>query len=300
MYEKEIHRGDVWWVSVDDSVGREMQTGRPAVVISTDGATRFGDARVVAFLTTRNVANAASPQVVVRGRTNRVLCNHLRTVDARRFTEKMGTLNEEEMFRVSGALASVFGLKPPRMDTPVMNDNVNIELRVQCDLYKKLYENALEQLAEMKFEQVTKEPEPAVEEDQGDELVDINDCDIDELMRHGVTERVAREIVDNAPYRCVEDIRKLPSMTDIMFHLAERELCCIVDAEVLPEKVNINTATANEIHQKIGINANTASRIVGYRKKNGPFKCLEDLLDVPRFGMGCWDKYHEMFTIGEG
>jgi competence ComEA-like helix-hairpin-helix protein len=45
-------------------------------------------------------------------------------------------------------------------------------------------------------------------------------------------------------------------------------------------KININTARADQLQMLPGIGAALASRIVDYRKQNGPFKELEDLRDV--------------------
>ena len=42
--------------------------------------------------------------------------------------------------------------------------------------------------------------------------------------------------------------------------------------------VNLNTATAADLEALPGIGAATASRIVEYRQKNGPFKKIEEPL----------------------
>lgn len=48
--------------------------------------------------------------------------------------------------------------------------------------------------------------------------------------------------------------------------------------------VNPNTATATELMQLPGIGAKTAERILAYRKQNGPFQRLEDLMNVKGIG----------------
>ena len=45
-------------------------------------------------------------------------------------------------------------------------------------------------------------------------------------------------------------------------------------------KININTARGDQLQMLPGIGAALASRIVDYRRENGPFKTLEDLQDV--------------------
>jgi competence protein ComEA len=48
--------------------------------------------------------------------------------------------------------------------------------------------------------------------------------------------------------------------------------------------VNINTASAAEIASLPGIGDKTAARIVEYRQKNGPFKKVEELMNVRGIG----------------
>jgi len=45
--------------------------------------------------------------------------------------------------------------------------------------------------------------------------------------------------------------------------------------------VNINTAGPAELQQLPGIGERTAARIVEYRQKNGPFKKIEEIIEIP-------------------
>lgn len=49
-------------------------------------------------------------------------------------------------------------------------------------------------------------------------------------------------------------------------------------------KVNINTATEQELDQLPGIGPATAAKIISYREENGPFASLEALEEVPGIG----------------
>jgi competence protein ComEA len=48
--------------------------------------------------------------------------------------------------------------------------------------------------------------------------------------------------------------------------------------------VNLNTATSAELEQLPGIGAKTAALIIDYRQKKGPFKKIEELMNVKGIG----------------
>ena len=62
--------------------------------------------------------------------------------------------------------------------------------------------------------------------------------------------------------------------------------------------VNINTASAAEFDGLPGIGATMAARIVEYRQKNGPFKKIEDLMNVRGLGEKNFLKLKEQLTVG--
>jgi competence protein ComEA len=62
--------------------------------------------------------------------------------------------------------------------------------------------------------------------------------------------------------------------------------------------VNINTASAADLEALPGIGAKTAARIVEYRQKNGPFKKVEELMNVRGVGEKNFLKLKPQLTIG--
>jgi competence protein ComEA len=62
--------------------------------------------------------------------------------------------------------------------------------------------------------------------------------------------------------------------------------------------VNINTASATDLQALPGIGAKTAERIIDYRQKNGPFKKVEELMNVRGIGEKNFLKLKPQLTIG--
>jgi competence protein ComEA len=61
---------------------------------------------------------------------------------------------------------------------------------------------------------------------------------------------------------------------------------------------NINTASVKELDALPGIGAKTAALIVEYRQKNGPFKKVEELMNVRGVGEKSFLKLKPQLTIG--
>ena len=69
-------------------------------------------------------------------------------------------------------------------------------------------------------------------------------------------------------------------------------------AAAMPATVNLNTATAADLEALPGIGAKTAARIVEYRQKNGPFKKVEDLMNIRGVGEKNFLKLKPQITVG--
>jgi competence protein ComEA len=61
--------------------------------------------------------------------------------------------------------------------------------------------------------------------------------------------------------------------------------------------VNLNTASATDLEGLPGIGAKTAARILEYRQKNGPFKKVEELMNVRGVGEKNFLKLKPQLTI---
>ena len=65
------------------------------------------------------------------------------------------------------------------------------------------------------------------------------------------------------------------------------------------KKININTASVEELSQLKGIGPSHAAKIVAYREKNGPFKLPEDLRQVSGIGQKTVEANQELIIVKE-
>ena len=63
-------------------------------------------------------------------------------------------------------------------------------------------------------------------------------------------------------------------------------------------KVNINTATAQQLSELPGVGAKLAARIVEYRQKSGAFKTAQELMNVQGVGEKNFAHLQPHLTVG--
>lgn len=209
------------------------------------------------------------------------------------------------------------------------NDSV-VALEVENEMWKRLYGKALDQVVDMKLtgdiqRRIEKPPvtaatgvgdAPAEEpQEEIDERLDINSCTVTALKKAGFAPALAKTVVAKRPYAGVDDLRKVPGMKATMYKIVEPKLKCTPIKTALPEpdpgyeapepvievvttaKVNVNTASAQEISEKTGMSMTVAYGIVGKRKRDGAYKTLEDLLNGKRFTQYHLDTYGAMLEV---
>jgi competence protein ComEA len=64
-------------------------------------------------------------------------------------------------------------------------------------------------------------------------------------------------------------------------------------------KVNLNSAGAQELTSLRGIGQKTAAAIVEYRESHGPFKSIDDLVEVKGIGEKLLASLRDHVTVGE-
>jgi mRNA interferase MazF len=88
-----VHRGEIWWVNLDPTIGTEIRKTRPALIVSPDDMNERLPRIIVAPLTSKGQALGCRPELQFQGKNARILLDKIRCVDKRRLVGKMGSID---------------------------------------------------------------------------------------------------------------------------------------------------------------------------------------------------------------
>lgn len=103
-----VRRFDVFLISLDPTVGSEIQKTRPCLVVSPDEMNRNLRTVIIAPMTREGKNYPTRVTCTFQGTIGLVLLNQLRTVDKRRLVRKLGRIDEFVSTLVLDTLAELF------------------------------------------------------------------------------------------------------------------------------------------------------------------------------------------------
>ena len=105
-------RGDVYWVFLDQAIGSELQKTRPAIIVSNNAANEISTRIIVAPITSAitRIYPFETP-VTIQGRKGKALLDQIRSLDKRRLSNKIASLDDSTMEQVDIALKIALELR---------------------------------------------------------------------------------------------------------------------------------------------------------------------------------------------
>ena len=112
------HRGEIYLVCFDPTVGHEIRKRRPAVIIQNDVSNRYSPITIVAAISSQFSEPPFPREVVIEPeesglrKRSAVITNQIRSVDRQRLVARLGQLSPSSLRRVDEALKFSLGLIP--------------------------------------------------------------------------------------------------------------------------------------------------------------------------------------------
>lgn len=114
---RDIRQGDIWFVEAapvpgGGSIGNEMWSGRPGVVVSNDTINKRSGVVQIVYLTSskRRHTNVTHVPVCANNQQSIAVCNQVTNIDTSRLTNYIGHITGHELQEIQNGIAFTLGL----------------------------------------------------------------------------------------------------------------------------------------------------------------------------------------------
>lgn len=104
----EVNRFEVFLVSLDPTVGREIKKTRPCTIISPDEMNHHIGTVIIAPMTTKGRNYPTRVKCTFQGVEGQIVLDQIRTVDKSRLVKKLGRLSASASENVVRVLSEMF------------------------------------------------------------------------------------------------------------------------------------------------------------------------------------------------
>ena len=104
MKEKEVHRGEIWFVELGNNRGSVQSNKRPALIISNELNNMHSDILMVIPITSKNKVKLPTHVLIKLKYESLILCEQITTISKKCLCNKVRSLNDEEMKMVEEAI----------------------------------------------------------------------------------------------------------------------------------------------------------------------------------------------------
>ena len=105
----EVKRFDVCLVTLDPTIGHEIQKTRPCLVISPDEMNRYIGTVIIAPMTTKGRKYPTRISCVFQKKKGQIVLDQIRTVDKKRLIKNLGSISTKVQNQTLCILQEMFG-----------------------------------------------------------------------------------------------------------------------------------------------------------------------------------------------
>jgi len=104
-------RGEVYWVSLDPTIGSEVKKTRPGLILSNDMSNKHSTRVIVAPITSSvDKIYPFEAKIRLPKGTSKAMLDQIRSIDKRRIGDKLSSISPAEMHEVERALKLTLAL----------------------------------------------------------------------------------------------------------------------------------------------------------------------------------------------
>ena len=103
-----VKRFDVFLISLDPTVGSEIQKTRPCLVVSPDEMNRHIRTAIIAPMTSTSRDFPTRVPCIFRKKHGHIVLDQIRTIDQKRLIRKLGTIHSKVQLEVVSVLQRMF------------------------------------------------------------------------------------------------------------------------------------------------------------------------------------------------
>lgn len=104
----EVRRFEVYLISLDATIGKEIKKTRPCVVISPDDMNEYLSTFIVAPMTTKSRNYPSRVSCKFQSKSGDIVLDQIRTVSNTRFVKKLGSIDSQTQRKVLNILRDMF------------------------------------------------------------------------------------------------------------------------------------------------------------------------------------------------
>lgn len=149
--QKDIRRGDIYYIENHCSVGSEQRANRPAVVVSNDLNNQHSTTVEIVYLTTQPKADLPTHTAIsgLKGPST-TLCEQITTVSVERLANYCGHVTDAEMERINAAMRISLGMKPAASAAPPpASVSAHSEAEVRYEMLQQMYDALIDKLVKV-------------------------------------------------------------------------------------------------------------------------------------------------------